>query len=83
MYLTFVVVEIQGDPTVFLILPVFFYLVEFFKNFDQVAGVFLAHVFDPEVIDDETEIDGSPVMFPEPWRVVILAVPIFGESFFK
>ena len=64
MYLAFDVVKIQCDPAVFFALPVFFYHVEFLKNFDQVVGVFLAHVFDPKVVNDETEADGSPVMDP-------------------
>ena len=66
VYLVFGVVEIQCNSAVFLALPVFVYYVEFLENLDQVVGVFLANVFDPKVIDDETETDGSSVMFPEP-----------------
>ena len=64
MYLAFVVVKNQCDSAVFLALPVFVYYVEFLKNLDQVVGVFLAHVFDPEVVNNETEADGSLVMDP-------------------
>ena len=45
--------------------------------------MFFAHVFDSEVVDDETEADGSPIVDPQSWRVVALVISMFVESFFE
>ncbi len=45
------VVKIKVDSALFLALSVFVHSIVFFKDFDQVAGVLLAHIFDPEIID--------------------------------
>ena len=39
--------------------------VQFFEILDEVVGVFLADVLDPEVIDDEGETDGLGDVLPE------------------
>ena len=64
MYLAFCVVKIKGYAAVFLTLLIFVYHVVFLKDFDQVICVFFAHVFYPEIIDDEAEADWLPDMCP-------------------
>ena len=46
-------------------------------------GVFFAHLFYSEVIDDETEADGSPIVDPQSWRVVALVISMFSKFFFE
>ncbi len=38
---------------------------EFLEDAKEVVEVFKAHIFDAKVVDDETELDGSPFVAPE------------------
>ena len=45
--------------------------------------MFLAHVLDAEVINDEGEHDGLPFVVPQAWRGIKLVVACIVETFFK
>jgi hypothetical protein len=46
-----------------------------------VLGVFLANVFNPEVVDDKGECDWSPLVCPKARRGLALRVAMFLQPF--
>jgi len=43
-------------------------------------GVFAAYVLDAEVVDDESERDGAPIVLPEAGDEFALTVAVLGEA---
>ncbi len=46
-------------------------------------SVLLAHILDPEIIDDEREADWAGVVLPLAWCGFALAVTVLLEAFFE
>jgi len=73
-----VVVKIQGDAAVFLARPIFVDHVVLLEDTDEVVGVFFAHVFDPEIINNGAETYWSPGVRPKSRCLVALVIAMFG-----
>ena len=49
---------------------------------EEIVDVLLANVFDPEVVDNEGELDWSRDVFPQSGSMWYLIVPVWFESLF-
>ena len=54
-------------------------MVELSEGIDEVAGMFLADIFDPEIVNKEGEGYRSGFMFPEEWGVGHWGIAKGGE----
>ncbi len=46
-------------------------------------SILLAHILDPEIIDDEGEADRAGIVFPQAWCGFVLGVTVLLEAFFE
>jgi len=77
MNFAFLVVPIECVAKVPSSFPVFFNFVVLLKCLDKMADVGFVDVFNTEVIHNQCEADGSPVVFPISWCDLALAVSCF------
>ncbi len=80
MDLALVVIPVEGESNVSCSFPIYVDFVVALQDADEVVCIFLTHVFNSEVVDDECEADGSPFVFPETRRCLALMVPRLFES---
>ena len=74
MDFAFLVVPIESNAEVASSLPVFLNLVVLFKCLDKMVDVGFVDVFNSEIIHNQCETDGSPVVFPVSWCDLAYAV---------
>ncbi len=81
MHLLAGVIPLDGKSTVSF--SFFFYraLIIFLYCLQQVLGVPLTNVFDPKIVVDQGERDGSPLLFPQTGSDLALRVAMFFQSF--
>ena len=79
------VVPIEGEAAVEGAAPVGGYGVEQLEGVDEVLGVVVPDIFDPEIVDDKEESDGSSAVAEEAGSVgrdkVAMGVEVLGETF--
>jgi len=78
MDFSLVVVKIKGDAAVFFVCPIFVNHVVLLEDANEVVGVFFAHVFDPEIINNGAETYWSPGVRPKSRCLVALVIAMFG-----
>jgi hypothetical protein len=78
-----VVVPIQCYPDVLFACPIACKIVVFFECVLEMLCMFVADVFDAEIIDNQCELYGSCVMLPKSRYLFALSVFVFVEVFFK
>mmetsp|Transcript_14926 Transcript_14926/g.34660 ORF Transcript_14926/g.34660 Transcript_14926/m.34660 type:complete len:283 (+) Transcript_14926:1156-2004(+) len=83
MDLALEVVPLEVNTDVFLALPIFCNFVVGLENVDEVLCVFLANILHSEVINDEGELDGSPLVEPEAVDDGALVVAVGLEAFLE
>ena len=74
MDFAFLVVPIKCDAKVVSSFPVFFNFIVLLKCLDRLVVIGFVDVFESEVIYNQCEADGSPVVFPISWCDLALAV---------
>jgi hypothetical protein len=79
---TFLVVPIECDAKIPSSVPVFFNFIVLLKCLDEVVEVSFVDVFNTEIVHDQCEADGSPVIFPVPWCDFALAVSCLKQALF-
>ena len=80
MHLVLDIVPIKREAEVACPLPVRVNFIVLFEYAHEMLHVCLVDVFHTEVINNECETDGAPVMSPVPWCDFALVVPGFMES---
>ena len=75
------IVPINGESKVACSVPFFADCVVFLEGIHQVLGMLLANVFHAKVVHDKAETYGAPIVLPESWANLALAVPLCTESF--
>ena len=60
----FGVVPIKVEARVKIVLPIFCDIVVCFDGVAKMHSVFLTHILNPEVVDNESEHDGPPFVAP-------------------
>ena len=78
-----VVVPVERDADVLLTVPVRLQVVVFSDGVDKVLSVLLADVFDPEVVNNERELDWTPLVEPQSRDELALVVPPPVQAFFE
>ncbi len=79
---TFLVVPIECDAKIPSFFLVFFNFVVLLKCLDEVVDISFVNVFNTEIVHDQCEADGLPVVFPVPWCDFALAVSCLKQSLF-
>jgi len=74
MDFTFLVVPIKCDAEVPSSIPVFLNFEVLLKCLDKMVDVSFVNVFNAEVVHNQCEADGLPVVFPISWCDLALAV---------
>ena len=83
MDLSLVVILIERDTDVSFALPVFCYVVALLQNVHEMSGVCAAFVFDAKVVNNESELNGSLLVYPEAGHQFALVVPMLVQKFFE
>ena len=83
VYLLFGVIPIQRYAYVTGSGPINAHLVVFCDDGLQVLGMFSSDVFYTEIVNDQGELDGSPIMCPQSRDEFALPVAMLVESFFE
>ena len=78
--LSLVIVPIERDCDVSFALSVFHYLIVLIQNVHEISGVYAAFEFDAEVVDDESELDWSLLVYTEAGHQFSLVVPMFVQA---
>jgi hypothetical protein len=79
MHLALGIVPIECESKVLCSFPVGVNCVVLCQYAHEMLDVVLVDVLHAEVIDDECETDGAPVVLPVPWRDLALLIPGFVE----
>ncbi len=79
MHLALGIIPIERESKVLHSFPVGVDCVVLFQYAHEMLDVVLVNVLHSEVIDDECETDGAPVMSPVPWHDLALSIPSFVE----
>ena len=83
MDLSLGVIPVKSKSEVAFAFPVFSDVVMLFDGVDEVGGVFFAYVFHSEIVDNEEERDGSPIVRPQTRCVLALVVSLTVEALFE
>ena len=81
--MSLVVVPMKLDSDASFTLPVFRYGVVLLQNVHEMSGVCAAFIFDAKVVDDESELDWSRLVYPEAGHQFALVIPMFVQTLFK
>ena len=79
---TFLVVPIKCDAEIPSSFPIFFNFVVLLKCLDEVVDISFVDVFNAEIVHDQCEADGLPVVFRVPWCDFALAVSCLKQALF-
>ncbi len=80
VHVTLLVVPFEGDSAVECTVPILFEFVVCAEGVDEVVGVLLPFIFDPQVVDGECELYGSVDVLPEAGRVRDLEVSKWPQT---
>ncbi len=78
----FLVVPVKCNAKIPSSFPVFFDFVVLLKCLDEVVDVSFINEFNAEIVHNQCEADGSPVVFPVSWCDLALAVSCLKQSLF-
>ncbi len=78
----FLVVPIECDAEIPSSFPVFIIFVVLLKCLDEVVDISFVNVFNAEIVHNQCEVDGLPVVFPVPWCDFALAVSCLKQLLF-
>ena len=76
------IIPLQCYSAIQLPLPILRHLVVRLDRPEEMVNVLPAHIFDPEVVNDEGKLDWPRDVFPQPWRVWDFIVPMRFEPLF-
>ena len=82
MDFTFLVVPVKCNAKIPSSFPVFFNFVVLLKCLDEVVDVSFINVLNVEIVHNQCEADGLPVVFPISWCDLALAVSCLKQSLF-
>ena len=77
----FVIIPFELDSAVQVARPVFDELILFADAFYEMVGMFFAHIFYAEIVDNKQESDWPPFVSPKSWRVDTFVITVGGKSF--
>ena len=77
----FVIIPFELDSAVQVARPVLDEFVFFPDAFHEVVGMFFAHIFYAEIVDNKQESDWPPFVSPKSLRVDAFVITVGGKSF--
>jgi len=78
----FLVVPVKCNAKILSSFPVFFDFVVLLKCLDEVVDVGFINEFNAEIVHNQCEADGSPVVIPVSWCDLALAVSCLKQLLF-
>ncbi len=74
------VIPFDGDACKFIAGHVELYSMVLPENIKEIVEVFDPHIFNPEIINDKDELDGTPFVAPKSWCGDCLVEAFFDKT---
>ncbi len=73
-------VQVQGEPNIFLALPVCGDVIVFFEHANQMFCMLFAYILHPKIVHHEGELNGTPFVGPQTGDNFVMEVALLVEA---
>ena len=79
----FLIIPFELDPAVQVARPVLNEFILVADAFYEMVGMFFAHIFYAEIVNNKQESDWPPFVSPQSWRIGAFVITVGGKSFLQ